>query len=238
MPSTALITGAGRGLGFALCEELLKRGWAVIAGVHAKVWPELEQLKARYSLQLTLVPMDISSTQSVRAAAQATGSAVSGIDLLVNNAGILPANMHDIRGQQDYAEILHTFDVNAVGALRVVEAFLPLMDQGSLKRLCFVSSDASSIARSGHTDWFGYCMSKSALNMATKILFNHLRRDGYTFRLYHPGWLRTYMRGKKDMKASMEADEAAGHALSFFLGDLADEDRLELVYYHGQVIPW
>jgi hypothetical protein len=46
------------------------------------------------------------------------------------------------------------------------------------------------------------------------------------------------MRGEKDMNAPMEADEAAGYALSFFLKDLPDEDRLELVDYRGQVIPW
>jgi NAD(P)-dependent dehydrogenase (short-subunit alcohol dehydrogenase family) len=238
MSPTALITGAGRGLGFALGEELLNKGWDIVAGVHARVWPELEALKTRYPARLTLAPMDISSAESVRAAAQSAGNTVGRIDLLVNNAGILPSGMCSIREPQDYAEILRAFDVNAVGALRVVEAFLPLMDKGTLKRLCFVSSDASSIARSGHTDWFGYCMSKTSLNMAAKILFNDLRPAGYTFRLYHPGWLRTYMRGEKDMNAHMEAEEAAGYAAAYFLGNLPDEDRLELVDYKGQVIPW
>jgi NAD(P)-dependent dehydrogenase (short-subunit alcohol dehydrogenase family) len=81
-------------------------------------------------------------------------------------------------------------------------------------------------------------MSKAALNMAVKITFNRLRPDGYTFRLYHPGWMRTYMSGKKGTQADMEPEEAAAKALPFFLGDREDEDTLAMVDYQGDVWPW
>jgi NAD(P)-dependent dehydrogenase (short-subunit alcohol dehydrogenase family) len=122
-----------------------------------------------------------------------------------------------IREPQDYADIHRLFDVNALGALRMVGAFLPLLDKGEMKRLCFVSSEAGSIDRAARESWFGYTMSKAALNMAVKILFNHLRPEGFTFRLYHPGWMRTYMGGVKNSKADMEPDEAAEYALAYFL---------------------
>ena len=131
-------------------------------------------------------------------------------------------------------------DVNALGPLRVVEAFLPLMDQGLLKRLCFVSSEAGSITRSYRDAWFGYCMSKAALNMGISILFNDLRQEGYSFRVYHPGWVRSYMGGEKNLEADLEPEEAAGFALGYFLADLSpeDEDRLVMRDYQGNEWPW
>jgi NAD(P)-dependent dehydrogenase (short-subunit alcohol dehydrogenase family) len=130
------------------------------------------------------------------------------------------------------------YDVNTLGPIRVVEALLGLTGRGSLKRLCFVSSDAGSIANMTRRDWYGYCMSKAALNMAVKIMFNQLRPDGYTFRLYHPGWMRTYMHGEKNLQADLEADEAAVAALSFFLDKKIDEDSLELRDWQGKTWPW
>ena len=91
-------------------------------------------------------------------------------------------------------------NVNSLGPLRVANAFLPLLSQGEMKRLCFVSSEAGSIERAQRTAWYGYCMSKAALNMGVKLVFNRLRPQGYTVRLYHPGWMRTYMGGDKERK--------------------------------------
>ena len=90
-------------------------------------------------------------------------------------------------------------------------------------------------------------MSKSALNMAVSILFNDLHPEGFTFRLYHPGWIRSYMRGVKSTVGDMEPEEAAIPALKFFLSGLEgqppadppyDEDRLALRDWQGQVWPW
>jgi len=119
-----------------------------------------------------------------------------------------------------------------------VHAFLPLTDRGSLKRLCFVSSEAGSIARAKRTAWFGYCMSKAALNMEARILFNTLRPEGYTFRVYHPGWIRSYMGGTKATEGAFEPEEAAARAIPIFLGQRQDEDRLVMVDCDGNEWPW
>ena len=193
MSFTALITGADRGLGFALSAELLERGWRVVAGQFTPDWPDLAKLGQLYPDRLFLVPLDVSSRESAQAAAQIVSQTSTHIDMLINNAGVLsPNNPKTIRELQDYVEMQHEFDINSLGPLRVVEAFLPLVDRGALKRLCFVSSEAGSIGKTTRTAWYGYCMSKAALNMAVKNLFNQLRPEGYTFRLYHPGWMRTY----------------------------------------------
>jgi NAD(P)-dependent dehydrogenase (short-subunit alcohol dehydrogenase family) len=188
---------------------------------------------------LDIVPLDVSSQASVNAAAKVVSALTERIDLLVSNAGVgSPTSRHTIREPQDYDEMHRLYDVNALGALRVVEAFLPLTDQGAMKRLCFVSSEAGSIDRCRRTAWFGYCMSKSALNIAVKILFNHLRPEGYTFRLYHPGWMRSYMSGHKNTQADLEPEEAAAKAVPRFLDAREDEDHLALLDYQGAEWPW
>jgi hypothetical protein len=82
-------------------------------------------------------------------------------------------------------------------------------------------------------------MSKAALNMAVKILFNPLRPEGYTFRIYHPGWVRSYMSGRKNLEATLEPDVAACYALAYFLQESGvDEDSLVLRDWEGKVWEW
>jgi NAD(P)-dependent dehydrogenase (short-subunit alcohol dehydrogenase family) len=111
------------------------------------------------------------------------------------------------------------------------------MDREGLKRLCFVSSEAGSIGRMTRDAWFGYCMSKAALNMGVKILFNALHPDGYTFRVYDPGWVKSYVGGKKNLQADLEPDEAAACALPIFLNAKDDEISLALIDYQGNEWP-
>jgi len=239
MARTVFVTGGDRGLGFALCATLLEQGWQVFAGQYLPEWPELSTLAGQYSQTLHIVPLDVSSVESIYAAAQAMATVTDHVDVLINNAGIYsPTAGRPIHEPQDYTEMHRLYDVNALGPLRVVEAFLFLTDRGTLKRLCFVSSEAGSIARAERTAWFGYCMSKAALNMGVKILFNDLYPDGYTFRVFHPGWIRSYMSGEKNMEATLEPEEAASKAIPIFLGQQEDEGRLVLVDYEGKEWPW
>ena len=242
MTSIAMVTGADRGLGLALTARLLGMGWRVFAGQHLPDWPELSALCERHPKMLTPVALDVASDDSARAAAQMVQGQVDRVDLLINNAGVIsPSRLCTIREPQDYAEFHREYDVNSLGPLRVVGAFLPLADRGALKRLCFVSSEAGSVSRSRRTAMYGYCMSKAALNMGISILFNHLRPEGYTFRVYHPGWMRSYMGGRKNPDADMEPEEAAIPALAYFLGDSQgelDEDRLVMRDWQGREWPW
>jgi len=239
MEQTVLVTGADRGLGLALCAELLKRGWQVFAGQYMLEWHELADLKNEYSETLHLILLDVSSMDSVKAATETVKSYTDHLDVLISNAGVTSETIYaTIREPQDYDEMLRMYDVNALGALRAVETFLPLLEQGQAKRLCFISSEAGSIGAAERTSWFGYCMSKAALNMGVKILFNDLHSAGYTFRVYHPGWVRSYMHGEKNMDATLEPEEAAIYALSLLLNEREDEDRLAMIDYEGKEWSW
>ena len=239
MQPIAFVTGADRGLGLALCEGLLERGWRVFGGQYMPDWPDLADLAGRFPEALHAVPLDIASVESTRAAAQTVAGMAERVDLLINNAGVISPTVERAVGEGlDYAEMHREFDVNTLGELRVVEAFLPLTDRSAVKRLCFVSSEAGSITRCERQAWYGYCMSKAALNMAIKITFNRLRPEGYTFRVYHPGWMRSYMHGSKNMEADLEPEAAAAMALPFFLEEREDEDDLVLIDFQGQEWPW
>lgn len=239
MKSTVFVTGADRGLGLALCSGLLERGWLVFAGQYMPQWPELSALATQYPQTLTIVPLDVSSLESTRAAARAVEDITDHIDVLINNAAVIGQDIdRSIREGQDYADLHQVYDVNALGSLRMVETFLPLTDRGNLKRLCFISSEAGSITRSERTAWFGYCMSKAALNMAAMNLFNHLHPEGYTFRVYHPGWMRTYIKGQMDSAATLSQDEAAAKAIPLLLGQRKDEDQLVMIDWEGNEWPW
>src|SRR5689334_16126278 len=175
MTRTVFVTGADRGLGFGLCTELLKEGWYVFAGQHRPGWHELADLKNTYSESLQLIRLDVRSMESAKTAAEIVKQQIDHLDVLINNAGVNSETIYPtIREPQDYDEMHRLYDVNTLGSLRVVEAFLPLMERGQTKRLCFISSEAGSISRMERTSWFGYCMSKAALNMGVKILFNDL----------------------------------------------------------------
>lgn len=248
MNRIAVVTGADRGLGNALTARLLANGWQVYAGQYMPEWPALAEMQNAYPERLTLVPLDVASSESVWNAAETVGHTTDRVDLLINNAGVLSSTMNGgIREPQRYDEMHRQYNINAVGPLRMVEAFLPLMNAGQGKRLCFISSEAGSINRCTRTSWFGYCQSKAALNMGIRILFNRLRPEGYTFRVYHPGWMRTYMNGTKGTDADLEPEEAAVPALAYFLRGLhddlgnvahSDEARLVLRDWQGREWPW
>lgn len=239
MQQIAFVTGADRGLGLALTAGLLDQGWRVFAGQYMPDWPELGALAGRFAGALSVVPLDVGSAESAREAARAVAAQAARVDMLVNNAGVnSPTSPRGIREQLDYAEMRRLYETNSLGPLRVAEAFLPLVEAGALKRLCFVSSEAGSIGAAQRRSWYGYCMSKAALNMAVRIMFNDLRPAGFTFRVYHPGWVRSYIGGAKNLEAELEPEQAAAPALAYFTQPCDDEDRLVLRDWRGQEWPW
>lgn len=229
-----LVTGADRGLGQGMVKLLLAQGHTVIAGEFNPAWSQLALLAEEYPEQLIVVPMDVSSTESVQAARKLVEERISVLDVLISNAGI-HANAPDM--QTDYDFMLKMYNVNSVGPVRVVEAFYDLMKESERKEICLVSSEAGSIEHSGRNGEFGYCMSKAALNMYGKNLNNRLEREGYDIRLYYPGWVRSYMGGVLGTEGELSIDEAAVYAINYFLGE-EKADVLQMAGFDGQRWPW
>jgi len=241
MNKNVVVTGADRGLGLAMVAQLAEQGNTVFAGQFMPYWSELSDIATQYSEYVRIVPLNVASLDSVQDAVGHVKELVDHVDVLINNAGVNSLSRTQmIADGLDYDEMHRLYDVNSLGALRMVETFLPLLEGGQTKRLCFVSSEAGSITRARRDAWYCYMMSKAALNMGVKIMFNDLRPKGYTFRLYHPGGIKSYIGGTdvKGTKSSREPEEAAVPALAYFLGDVENEDDLVMRDHQERDWPW
>lgn len=224
-----MITGADRGLGFAFTELFLERGFRVFAGQYMPEWPALGELQRKWKDSLHPVPLDISDEASINHAAALIGEQTKVLDMVVNNAGIMRLEGDILEGVPK-EDMLLQFRINTLGALKVTEQVLGLME-GGMKRLCYVSSEAGSIGNAHRDGMFGYCMSKAALNMAVRMLHNDLYPKGFTFRIYHPGWMKSYMArsaGDVSMNGHLEPRVSAGAALAQFLEDRDCENILTM----------
>ncbi len=216
---TVFITGADRGIGYAMCEIFLQNGWKVIAGKLMDRVDYLEKLK-KENENLFIVPLDVSSPDSIDDAVRKTAEITDSLDMLINVAGIFKGD-----SPEDIRALIH---VNTVGPINVTKAFLPIMENG-MKRICFFSSEAGSVSLAHRKNAYGYGMSKAALNMAVKLMFNTLSKEGFTFRLYHPGWVNTYMEGdEKKNIAPYEASDTAKTAYKAFTTDRKTESVLQM----------
>ena len=225
-----VITGADRGIGLALSETFVKNGYTVYAGQFMPDWPQLAQLKAQYPEYLHIVPLNVGDDQSVKEAARTIGAMTGHIDYLINCAGIFPL-------KDDAADFTNAFQVNSLGPVRMIEAFLPLMQEGR-KKICTFSSETGVIPLMQRVKDFSYCVSKAALNMGMHMLFQKLRPQGYTFRLFHPGWVKTYMYGTKSTEGDFEPEEVAPVAYACFTGSDEIDDVLILRDIRGQYWPF
>lgn len=226
---SVFITGADRGIGLALCRCFLENGWRVFAGRFMEDWTELDALQEEYGEVISLISLDVGNQESVSRAAAAVGEKTACLDMLVNCAGIFQNGSHETT--------LRCLNINAVGPLRMVEAFLPLMENGE-KRLCFFSSEASSITLAHRDGDVSYCVSKTCLNMAVRLMFEKLRPQGYRFRLYHPGWVRTYMSGQKSTVGNFEPEETAAAAYGQFTSERDWEDVLIMSDVSNEIWPF
>ncbi len=233
----ALITGCDHGLGLALAEKLVLRGYAVAACRVNEKEKRIDTLAGRWPDRMGVYPLDISSDQSVRGLVRSLP--FDSLDLLINNAGIL-GHMESGPGDNlDFDLMQQVMNVNALGTLRVTTALLPLLRKGEDKLIVNISSEAGSISDCERTGWFGYCMSKAANNMQGTLIHNTIRTEGGAVIQIHPGHVATYMRGHLDITARITPEESAEGILRTVLDEPhAVGKRPLFLDYQGKELPW
>jgi NAD(P)-dependent dehydrogenase (short-subunit alcohol dehydrogenase family) len=235
MPSV-IITGADRGLGLSLCKEFLNRGWIVFAGKYLDDYSFLEN-EAEKNPNLHIINLDMGCADSIAAAKDQLLKVTDSLDMLISNAALMgPAHCNLYEPPMDLEAVWNSFRVNALGPVYLVEKLLPLLDQSKMKRLCFVSSEVSCIVLMKHRgdSPFPYPMSKASLNMGVRILHNQLYPQTYTFRLFHPGWMKRRMQdGSLSKEALYDPDYIGDIAAKYFEAPFNDEHRLVMVDYSG-----
>ncbi len=232
MTRRIFVTGASRGFGHALAGAFADRGARVFAAAR-NARPSLDALVRRYPGQVTPVELDVTDAGSVASAYATVSEQTPAIDLLIDNAAIRSATVSNPIATLDFDDVALTFDVNAIGPLRVVQALLPLLRRGESPVLVNVSSEAGSIGQCRRDREFDYCMSKAALNMATALLANYLRGTVHVFAM-HPGWLRTDMGGPR---ATLDPDAVAKAVAEMLLRTPVPVEA-PFVDHDGHPLPW
>jgi NAD(P)-dependent dehydrogenase (short-subunit alcohol dehydrogenase family) len=209
MGSTAIITGASRGLGLALARALAERDWRLV--IDARDLPE-----APAGLHGAVVALegDVADEAHRRALVAAAGGR---IDLIVNNASWLGPSPLPPLSDYPLTALEQVYRVNVLAPLRLIQLALPAMPAGA--RVIDVTSDAAVEAYEG---WGGYGSSKAALEQLSRVL----AAEHPELRVYavDPGDMRTRMHQEafpgEDIADRPPPEESVPGLLELIEGDL------------------
>ena len=239
MSQNVMITGTGRrsALGFNLVLRYLEAGDNVVATIR-KESEALAELKAEYGERLHIVNMDIGSTESVERAASQVESEVGYLDLLINNAVLSALGMDEDFLHADMDSILETFNVSALGTMRVMKAFYPLLKKGEgMSLIINISSEAGSITKCFRSNYLDYAMAKAAVNMGTMTFYNATKDDAdINIFCVHPGWIRTD--GREDNPAPLSSYDAAETLRLLFEKRRYDKQGHRFITYENEDYPF
>lgn len=216
-----LVTGANRGIGLEFCRQLSARGDAVIA-VCRKASAELQALGVR-----VIEGIDVSQPADMLRLQQALGK--QKLDVLINNAGIL---VRDKLSELKFDDIEKQININALAPLRVTHSLLGNLGKGS--KVITITSSMGSIDDNTSGGYYGYRMSKVAVNMAMKSLSLDLADREISVLLLHPGYVITDM---TDHQGNVTPEESVN-------GLIARIDELDLqasgsfLHAKGHSMPW
>lgn len=201
MAETVLITGANRGIGFHLAAHFVKHNYKVIGTSRSGTIQNLNNIE--------ILQLDLADQPSFIEVKNTLAQKDIKIDILVNNAGIGPDLELDKPTEQTFKD---TFEVNVIGTTFFTQMMIPLVKQGG--KIINISSKMGSIENCSMTGSVAYRMSKSALNMYTKILTNRLS-DSHKVASIHPGWVRTNISKSTSINGRLSPDDSAERIFKF-----------------------
>jgi len=218
--ATYLITGSNRGIGKELCKQVHNKGNKVIA-VCRQSDRELENMGVHIE-----TGVDITLEQDINSLINRLKGVK--LDLLINNAGIIERNdLCDL----DFDSIRRHFEVNALGTLRLTHALLPLIESGG--KIVIITSRVASIDDNISGGFYGYRMSKAAVNIAAKSLSIDLKPRGISVGILHPGLVKTRM-----TKFTGISPEESVKNLLARIDELNLENTGTFLHAKGEVLPW
>lgn len=229
MTKTVLITGANRGIGFAIARQLVEVGNCVLLGARdLKAGEEAAKSLRRPGLDIEAVHLDLTNASTIDAAVHKIGTSGRNVDTLVNNAGVLHEN--PVLELMD-AEIDESIAVHLTGPLRLIRALAPNMATRGYGRIVNLSSGWASFAEGmGGPGMYG--VTKAALNALTVRLAKELP-SSIKVNAMCPGWVRTRMGGQG---ATRSPDEGADTAV--WLATLPDDGPTGGFFRDRKPIEW
>ena len=239
--STALVTGANKGIGYEIAAGLGALGWRVGVGARHDGRREaaVEKLQAA-GVDAFGVPLDVTDDSSVAAAASLIEQQTGRLDVLVNNAGVtggMPQDPTRVSPEQVRAVV----ETNVIGVMRVTNAMLPLLRRSAAPRIVNMSSSVGSLSRqSATTDQLStgpvsgaYSPSKTFLNAVTVQYAKELHDTNILINLACPGFVATDLNGFRGVRTPEQ-----GAAVAIRLATLPDDGPTGGYFEDAGVIPW
>jgi NAD(P)-dependent dehydrogenase (short-subunit alcohol dehydrogenase family) len=212
-PPLSLVTGANKGIGLAVAEQLADLGHTVLLGVRDLARGRVASAAlAERGLSVELLHLDVSDEASVAAAAAVVEERFGRLDVLVNNAAVKhefhPAPPHEA----DLTVVRDTYATNVFGLMSMMLAFVPLLRRGAAPCVVNLSSGLGSLSLASEEgsvfrerSMLGYSTSKSAVNAVTVQFANDLRGTGVRVNAVDPGYVDTDMTRGEGLRSPDDA---------------------------------
>ena len=224
MKRVALVTGANRGIGLECVRELAEKGYeTILTARNEKKGKEVVAVLKKEKLPVHFFPLDVSDPAGIDALHAYILNTWGRLDVLINNAGVLPDSLSDEKNGPFFTEPEETyvaFSTNTVGPFFLCQKFVPLMLYQGYGRIVNVSSQWGQLA-SMTSQSPAYSLSKAALNAVTKIYADRTVGTKVLINSVCPGWVKTDMGGKN---ADLTPEESAEDI--FFIASLNKETGL------------
>ena len=203
----ALVTGGNRGIGFEICRQLGKAGFLVILAARDEQKGNDAAKKLREEgLNVSFELLEVGNEKSTNDLAQIIKQKYNRLDVLVNNAGVLP-NSNNIETAL-IGEVKQVFDTNFFGVVLLVQAFLPMLKSADEGRIINIASGMGAFNEmwAGH---LAYRTSKTALNGLTMVLSKDLANTNIKVNSMCPGWVQTDMGGMNAPRSVQQGADTA-----------------------------
>jgi NAD(P)-dependent dehydrogenase (short-subunit alcohol dehydrogenase family) len=227
--NTVLLIGASRGLGFALAQEYLKRGWHVVATERSGSNSKLHDAQATSAGKLEIETVDINAPDQVAALHARLES--RSFDLLFVNAGTKNDDRETIADvtTDEFTRVMVT---NALSPMRVLEAFEDLVPAGGA--IAVMTSGLGSVANNVFGTFEVYRGSKAALNTFMRSFAARHAGDPRSLLLIAPGWVRTDMGGAE---APLGIEDSIPNVVNTIAAQTG-KSGLQYLDYLGRTVPW
>lgn len=241
MTRTALVTGANRGIGLDFARQLLARGDHVVAACRQPgKATALNTLAGEHPGRLHVLPLDVADAKSRASLVHDLPLVLGedgGIDLLVNNAGVLHSG--ERFGHVEQATLEDSLRINTIGPFLLAQALAHLLTdvvdaEPSRTVIANISSQLGSITNTTRFGTPSYDISKAAQNMGSVLLARALAERGIVVLALHPGWVQTEMGGAQAQVAP--ADAVSGLLQVIDAATMAHSGTF--LDWRGKPLPW
>jgi NAD(P)-dependent dehydrogenase (short-subunit alcohol dehydrogenase family) len=226
----ALISGGNRGIGREVARRLSDLAYRVVIG--SRDLARGEEAARELGGGVTALELDVTDEESIARCVSSIAEELRRLDVLVNNAGITGGGWSTNAVDADLDDVRRTLETNLFGAWRLTEEVLPLMRKHGYGRIVNISSGMGQLSdMGGHAP--AYRVSKTGLNVLTRMLTAELAAENILVNSVCPGWVRTDM-GTQSARRSVEE----GADTPVWLATLPDDGPRGGFFRDREPIPW